>query len=293
MTDFTSSSNGIANAGIYTDFSGLARLKNEASEGSDKANREVAQQFESVFLQIMLKSMRDASELSESTDGDQTRFYQDMFDKQIALDLARGNGIGLAAVIERELGGGEAAASLTPRSFTSDAERNWKPDDQQSFIEGLWPFASKVANELNLDPKAIIAQAALETGWGKHVSRDKNGDSSLNLFGIKADRAWQGDRVKVATLEYREGIANQENASFRAYDSRQQSVTDYARFLQDNPRYEKALASGTNASQFVQELQQAGYATDPAYAIKISAIMQREEFVNTVAELQLSESLVD
>lgn len=292
MTDFTSTTGGIENAGIYTDFSGLASLRNKASEGSAEADREVAQQFESIFIQIMLKTMRDASETGEPSDGEQTRFYQDMFDKQIALDLARGEGIGLAAVIQRELGGANATESPS-RTFASELERDWQPATQQQFIEDLWPYANKVAQELDIEPEAMIAQAALETGWGQRMSRDQQGASSLNLFGIKADSRWQGDHVKVSTLEYSQGIASREQASFRAYESRQESMADYARFLQDNPRYQKALAAGGDGEQFVQELQQAGYATDPAYAIKISAIMQRDEFVETVAELRLSETLFD
>lgn len=283
---------GLENSGIYTDFSGLASLRNKASEGTDEANREVAQQFESVFIQMMLKTMRDASEIGESSDSDQTRFYQDMFDKQIALDLARGDGIGLAAVIQRELGGEVKSSQVTSRTFSNEVERQWKPVDQKAFVEDLWPYAKKISEELDIEPEAMIAQAALETGWGRRISRDQNGDSSLNLFGIKADSQWQGERIKVSTLEYRDGVASQEQASFRAYNSRQESMADYARFLQDNPRYQKALASGANAEQFVEQLQEAGYATDPAYSIKISAIMQREEFSSTVAELRLSDALV-
>lgn len=282
-----------ASAGIYTDFDGLTRLRGQAAEQTGEANKEVAQQFEALFLQIMLKSMRDASQLSESTDGDQTRFYQDMFDKQVAIDMASGQGIGLAAVIERQLGGSTMAAPalqqpLMPKAFASVTEQNWQPGGEDDFIRDLWPQAVEVAAEIGIDPEVLIAQSALETGWGQKVMKDPQGQSSLNLFGIKADDRWQGDHVKVATLEYRDGIAQQEMATFRSYASRAESMRDYVSFLKENPRYQQALDNAADADTFVAKLQSAGYATDPAYANKISAILQRDSFVQTVADLKMS-----
>lgn len=275
-----------ATAGIYTDFDGLTRLRGQAAENSPEANKEVAKQFEAIFIQIMLKSMRDASQLSESTDGDQTRFYQDMFDKQVALDLASGKGIGLASVIERQLGGADTTASFDSKSFANTTEKHWQPDTRKTFVEDLWPEATEAANKLGVDPEVLVAQAALETSWGTKVIRDQNGDTTLNLFGIKANSQWQGDRANVSTLEYRDGIAQQERATFRSYASRSESLNDYASFLMDNPRYQKALANTTDSETFLQELQHAGYATDPSYANKISDIMKRDSFVQTVAELK-------
>lgn len=276
-------------AGIYTDFDGLTRLRGQAAEQSPEANKEVAKQFEAVFIQIMLKSMRDASQLSESTDGDQTRFYQDMFDKQVALDLASGPGIGLAAVIERQLGGAQSMESFEPKSFDNAVERHWVPESKETFIRDLWPHATEIAGELGLDPEVLIAQAALETNWGQQVIKDQHGDSSLNLFGIKAGGQWQGDRANVSTLEYRDGVAQKEQATFRSYASRHQSMKDYAEFLMANPRYQEALANTADAQSYLQELQHAGYATDPAYADKISDIMKRDSFRQTVAGLKVAE----
>lgn len=280
-----------ATAGIYTDFDGLARLRGKAAEQLPEVNKEVAKQFEAVFIQMMLKSMRDASQLSESTDGDQTRFYQDMFDKQIALDISSGQGIGLAAVIERQLGGVEAMDLSTPKSFTNAVEQHWTPDSKETFVRDLWPHASEVAAELGVDPEVLIAQAALETNWGKKVIKDQQGESTLNLFGIKADDYWQGHRAQVSTLEYRGGIAQREQATFRSYESRSDSMKDYANFLMKNPRYQQALSHVTDGEKFLQELQRAGYATDPAYADKISDIMKRDSFVQTVSGLKVAENI--
>lgn len=282
-------------AGIYTDFDGLARLRGQAVEKSPEANKEVAQQLEAMFLQIMLKSMRDASQLSESTDGDQTRFYQDMFDKQIALELASGQGIGMAAVIERQLSGTnntqqpEPTVDVTPGTFTNNSEQNWKPENQQTFIKDLWPEAVQVAKQLDIEPEVLIAQSALETGWGQKMIKDHQGHNALNLFGIKAGDNWQGNRANVATLEYRDGIAQKEVAAFRAYESRADSMKDYVSFLTENPRYQRALQSSGDAENFAMELQNAGYATDPAYADKISAILNRDSFVKTIEDLKLSQ----
>ena len=284
----------LADAGMYTDLSGLAKLRAQAARKAPEANREVARQFEALFVQTMLKAMRQASQLSESTDGEQTRFYQDMYDKQIALDLSRNGGIGLAAVIERQLGGNPVdlrspQSRLSPtaavQSNTGEV-RSWDPDSEQAFIRDLWPHAAAGAKELGVSADVLVAQAALETGWGRKMIHDQQGNNAFNLFGIKAGKHWQGEQVNVATIEYRDGIAQRENASFRSYTSLQDSMNDYVAFLQQNPRYRQALDQVADAEQFLQALQRAGYATDPAYADKISGIMSRESFKSMVADLR-------
>lgn len=287
--------NELSNAGMYTDMSGLAKLRSQASSKSPEANNEVARQFEALFIQTMLKAMRQASQLSESTDGDQTRFYQDMYDKQIALDLAGNGSIGLAAVIERQLGGNAVGSTSrqAPVSASAALKRaeseaiQWRPASEEAFIQDLWPHASRSAKELGVSADVLIAQAALETGWGRKMMLDRQGGNSFNLFGIKAGKQWQGEQVSVATIEYRDGLAQRENASFRSYASLHESMNDYVAFLKQNPRYQPALEQTGNAELFLQELQKAGYATDPAYADKISNIMKRESFSNTVSELRL------
>jgi len=290
----------LSNAGMYTDMSGLASLRAKASQKSPEANKEVARQFEALFIQTMLKAMREASQLSEITDGEQTRFYQDMYDKQIALDLARKDGIGLASIIERQLGGAPVSAgsqALAPVHATVKSKGNtaieWEPDSQEAFIQDLWPHARKSAKELGVSADVLIAQAALETGWGRKMIRDQQGGNSFNLFGIKAGNNWHGEHVNVATVEYRDGIAQRENAAFRSYASLQESMSDYVAFLKQNPRYHEALAKAGDTQAFLLELQQAGYATDPAYADKIGGIMKRESFSRTVSELRLTDVSVN
>ena len=190
--------NELSNAGMYPDMNGLAKLRAQASQKSPEANKEVARQFEALFIQTMLKAMREASQLSETTDGEQTRFYQDMYDKQIALDLARKDGIGLAAIIERQLGGPAAADAASqaqavspvqaispaqavsqpqaPSQITQKSTQNtparWMPASQEAFIQDLWPHAAISAKELGVPADVLIAQAALETGWGRKMIHD-------------------------------------------------------------------------------------------------------------------------
>ena len=296
MSTASITQNQLGNAGMYTDMSGLARLRAQAANKSPEASKEVARQFEALFVQTMLKAMRDASQLGEATDGEQTRFYQDMYDKQIALDLARKDSIGLAAIIERQLSGPAAADAVSPTGVmpkimmksAQNTPVQWAPASQEAFIQELWPHAEKSAKELGVSADVLIAQAALETGWGKKMIHHPQGGNAFNLFGIKAGKHWQGEYINVPTIEYRDGIAQREHASFRSYASLSESMDDYVAFLQQNPRYQQALEKAGNAQDFLQELQQAGYATDPAYAEKISNIMNRDSFSKAVSELRLS-----
>lgn len=151
------------------------------------------------------------------------------------------------------------------------------------FIETMLPMAEEAARKIGVDARYLVAQAALETGWGKSIIRQADGSSSHNLFGIKAHRGWDGDSAKVMTTEFQGGKAVKEAASFRTYDSFAQSFNDYVSFLQGNGRYEEALASTDNPEQFVRELQEAGYATDPQYARKISQIARKMQTYQTIA----------
>jgi len=284
-------------AQVYTDFSGLTALKAKAREDQDAALDQVSRQFESLFLQMMLKSMRDASFGGGLMDSKQTEFYREMYDKQIAVDMAQNHGMGLAAVIKRQLGG-SAPAPHDGRSIedyvgmpvlaplTADAVGDARAQEKagrsasiqldgtpETFLGQLWPAAEEAAAKLNLAPEALLAQAALETGWGRHVIKHHEGDSSHNLFGIKADSRWRGDRVQVSTLEYRDGVALNTRANFRSYDSFEQSFADYVGFLQNNPRYAAALRKTADPDAYFSALQEAGYATDPRYADKIKQIL--------------------
>ncbi len=309
----------IPDPSIYTDLQGLADLRRQARGNSREALEQVAQQFEALFLQMMLKSMREAQVAEGIMDNAQSEMYQGMFDGQLAQSLSHGRGIGIAETLVRQLQGvlppdPVEAKSGDPvvRSLEmperqrnlhaarpADSRREAQPvepeeavpsaatetvsasepvrfDSPDSFVRALWPHAERAARQLGVDPRALVAQAALETGWGKAVISHPDGRSSHNLFNIKADHRWDGDRVAKQTLEYRDGIAQKERAWFRSYDSLAESFDDYVQFLQNSPRYRDALAVGRDAGRYVEGLQEAGYATDPAYATKIKRIISGE-----------------
>ena len=156
----------------------------------------------------------------------------------------------------------------------------------EEFIATMLPMAEKAADKLGVDARYLVAQAALETGWGKSIIKQSDGSTSHNLFGIKTHNSWSGESARVMTTEYKAGKAVRESASFRAYDSYQQSFEDFVNFLQSNGRYQKALSSTENPEQFARELQKAGYATDPNYARKISQIARKVQTYQTVASVE-------
>ncbi|WP_049629666.1 flagellar assembly peptidoglycan hydrolase FlgJ [Cellvibrio sp. pealriver] len=157
-------------------------------------------------------------------------------------------------------------------------------DTQENFVMLLKPHAEKAAAELNINPDVLIAQVALETGWGKHVIHDNQGNNSFNLFNIKANTHWQGDKVNVSTLEYRNGIAANEKADFRKYTDYAESFSDYVSLMKNNPRYDDVLAAGTDSKKYAEALQAAGYATDPEYAKKIKRLLNSDA-IKSVGEL--------
>ena len=262
---------------------GLAALKRAArSDGppSNETLRAVAQQFEALFTQMMLKSMREASMGDELFGNDQTKFYQDMHDQQLALTLAKQKGLGLSDMLVRQLGGeplSPAMAKAIGRSLVTDsapvAATNTAPTNPQAFVEKLLPHAERAAAELGVAPEAIVAVAALETGWGSAPIRRADGSSANNFFGIKADASWKGERILSSTREFANGRMVTRREAFRGYDSVAEGVSDFANFLRNNPRYQSALEAGTDSRQFVQRLAAAGYATDPAYADKLTGLL--------------------
>lgn len=171
-----------------------------------------------------------------------------------------------------------AQISATPvtaaEQVTETAPAQWQVQSPADFVKSLLPAARQTAKALGLDPLALVAQAALETGWGQRMIKTAKGTNSFNLFGIKANNGWQGDTAVVDTLEYRGGIAKKEQAKFRAYQSPQQSLQDYVAFIQQNPRYQDAVKASGDTKAYFEQLQAAGYATDPAYAQKIMAVYQ-------------------
>jgi flagellar protein FlgJ len=309
-----------ANANFYADFKGLAELKHAAGQQDPKALREAARQFESIFTKMMLKSMREASLGESLLDNDQSKFYLEMFDNQLAVQLSEGKGLGLAEMMVRQLtqssgglpnaGKGElkpmplvspTAPTPMPLPVATPASQlplpplpvaapksvapvapTQAPKPQapgpiapiamtpEEFVRNMWSHAQAAGQELGVDPQTLIAHAALETGWGKSIPCNADGSCSYNLFGIKAGGKWQGDSVRVNTLEFEDGVAVRKRENFRAYASPADSFRDYAALLKNSPRYQAALGAGSDAEKFATALQNGGYATDPNYAQKLT-----------------------
>ncbi len=276
------------NTSFYADPKGLAALKREASAQTPAAVRETAKQFESLFTTMMLKSMRQASPKDSLFGSDQQDFYQDMFDQQLAVQLSKGKGMGLADVLVRQLMQGVGTTddlvptspdapkvgTATPPGSAATA-KTWPPRTAEDFVQAILPAATAAGRELGVDPSTVIAHAALETGWGKSVPLGADGRPSFNLFGIKAGGAWKGDTSTSSTHEFQGGQMRQVTADFRSYASPEQSMNDYVKLLQSSPRYASALGTGSDAAAFGQALQRGGYATDPDYATKLSAVAAR------------------
>jgi flagellar protein FlgJ len=317
---------------VYTDPQGLAGLRREARQNSPAAIREAAKQFEAVFLQMMLKSMRAASpgDGDGLMDNDQSRLYREMYDQQIALTMARRGGLGLADSIARQLGGdgaGPPARPLSPEivgdplaavrqvqriraSVAMPAEpatvkpagprvapdpppvsdAPFEPNSPAAFVRRMWPHAQEAARRLGVAPEVLIGQAAHETAWGRSVPRFADGRSSHNLFGIKASRGWDGERVVNSTLEFVNGVPVRIRDGFRAYPSYADSFNDYVRFLQVNPRYSEALGLVKDGPAYLRALQRAGYATDPSYARKIQGLIDGPAFDTALGALKSAQS---
>ena len=252
---------------FYYDTQSLGTLKAQARKDQTGSLAAVAEQFESLFVGMVLKSMRAAVMVDAQNHSQQMDFYQEMFDQQLAVHLARNGGLGLKDMLINQLSGNQNTPSQT--RYNSP----WKTSD--SFVRDLWPHAENAAQQLGVEPKWLVAQAALETGWGRHLPMHDDGRPSYSLFGIKADTSWAGEQISRATLEYRDGQLQREAAQFRAYDSMASAVQDYTDFLLTQPRYQTLFADD---GDFAQALQRAGYATDPHYAEKIHAILDSVTF---------------
>lgn len=298
---------------VYTNLSALGGLRTAAQQDSKSALPAVAKQFESIFTQMMLKSMRDASSaMGEDIMGSQAGdAYRDMFDHQLSVTLSQGKGIGIADMLVRQLGGvvsGKGAndpfadvsgSASTSTAISSPSDRDsglmdslesmlgsagkavgdganavanavgkLNIDGPEDFVRTFAPHAIEAARKLGVSVRALLAQAALETGWGKHMPAQGT-TASNNMFGIKAGSSWDGKRVNVPTLEYENGVAVRKKDSFRAYDSPSQSFKDYADMVSTSPRYAAAVGRGDDIKGFAHALTQGGYATDPSYAQKL------------------------
>ncbi|HEX6397335.1 MAG TPA: glucosaminidase domain-containing protein [Steroidobacteraceae bacterium] len=254
-----------------TDFHQFAALRRGAGANDPAALREVARQFESIFTKMMLDNMRSASFGDPMFGSDQVDMYQGMMDDQLAVQLSQGRGLGLADMLIRQLSQGGASAA--PGDTGEDSTGGVSPEQQRKFIDEVMPHATAAARELGVDARAIVAQAALETGWGTSKPADAGG-SSHNFFGIKAGAGWQGPSVSSGTTEFVGGEAGTESARFRTYGSLAESVGDYVRVLRE-PRYAAALGTGSDVHAFANALQRGGYATDPEYANKLVATFEK------------------
>ncbi len=266
-------------------------------DGGKESVRAAAQQFESYFLQMMLRTMRQSLSQDGPFDSRETRMFSDMFDQQVAQSISRSKGLGIADMLVEQLqkqmeagkslqaeprpynlppvvpspAGSKAAPTAATENEPAAIAGDGEPLTPRNFVNKLWPHAVEAAAELGVSPHLLLAQAALETGWGKHQVRTSDGGSSFNLFNIKAGKSWQGERASASTTEHVNGRAVRENAEFRAYGSYGEAFADYARLLKSNPRYAGVL--NQDAEGFINGLKQGGYATDPAYGDKLRRIM--------------------
>jgi flagellar protein FlgJ len=287
-------------ARLAVDTQALGDLKRSAKDGAPAALKGAATQFEAMFINMMMKSMRDASPQDGMLDNQQTKMFTSMLDQQMSQNLAK-RGVGLADMLVRQLtaqnvgaqalalSDGTQAADAMPDGMaaakmmtTPGAIREPAPDSGgkhqaphvRSFRQKLSAEAEEAARATGIPAKFMLGQAALESGWGKREIRMADGSGSHNLFGIKAGPGWKGKVATAVTTEYVNGKPHTRVEKFRAYDSYAAAFKDYGNMLSNNPRYQKVLASAGDASSFAHGLQQAGYATDPHYAAKLSRIIK-------------------
>jgi len=289
-------------------------LRSEFARDPKEGLKAAAQQFETLFLQMVMKSMRDSVPQDGLLNSEQSRFYTSLLDQQMAQNLASsGKGVGFARLIEQQLGKsvvsadelaapGEAAnpagnalplsssdarhlqlrtvPSTTPTSAAYAAPVGAQaapaagevPASGKEFVNRVWPHAVEASRSTGVPPQFLVAHSALESGWGRSEIRGKDGASSHNLFGIKAGKNWTGATVDAVTTEYIDGKPQQVVERFRAYASYEEGFRDYANLLRGNQRYSAVIGS-QDGMEFARRLQQAGYATDPMYADKLSRII--------------------
>lgn len=281
----------IPTQGLTSDVKSLDALRSAAAKDPKAAIKEAAKQFEAVFMQELMKSMREATMKSDMFDNEGSEMAAGMLDTQYATQMSGRPG-GLADVIAQQLsramGDAEAATSADlgrtlPARYArlpQDIAAPRAPGQQGDFLREHWDAAQVATQETGIPAQFILAQAAHESAWGRREIRMADGSPSHNLFGIKATGAWTGKVAEITTTEYVGGQARKVTAKFRAYDSYEDAFRDYARLLKNNDRYAEVMRRGNTAEGFAQGLQKAGYATDPAYADKL------ERIINTTLRLQ-------
>lgn len=245
---------------LAMDAQSLVQLRAQARQSPDQALKAAAQQFESVFLNMMIKSMREATPQDGMFDSEQTRMFTGMLDQQLAQNMAH-KGIGLAEIMVKQL------------SHTMKTEGQ-PASVQQDFVGRMLPHALQAGQASGVPPQLMLGQAALESGWGRHEIRMADGSNSHNLFGIKAGAGWHGKTTTVFTTEYVNGVANRQAEKFRAYSSYADAFQDYADLIGNSPRYAEVLQRSGDAAGMAQAMQKAGYATDPQYADKLARVLE-------------------
>lgn len=298
-----------SDARVYTNVQGLEELRIKAKTDPNAAKKEVAQQFEALLLQMVLRSMRDANAAfsSDLSGGNEMAMYTDMFDKQLTLAMSERGG-GFAKMIEENINHQMRiqpvltnelpravvqtaspaplirppeviSTPATPASLPRTPPSTEAISTPKEFVHKVWHAAKQAASIIGVHPGVIIAQAALETDWGKKIIAKSN-----NLFNIKANTD-SPQKVSANTLEYKNGVVVKETANFKKYNDISDSMMDYAHLIKQQPRYEKAVQNADRPRAYAKELQAAGFATDTNYANKIMAIMDSDHFKSIMAEL--------
>ncbi len=320
-----------ARTDIYTDLNGLQSLKSSARKDARSALPEVARHFEAVMISMMIKGLRKTGMEDPYFKSQAMDSYKDMYDQQLAMELSKGRGIGLAKSIVEQMQSQASLVQDTPkeerklimpqRKFFMDPYRSiqknnvsgmtpseplqqkqseaiakeppagiqvsGKFETPKDFVQKLWPLAEKTARKLGVSAEVLLSQAALATGWGKHIISSGQ-QNSYNLFNIKAGKNWQGKQMEKISMEYIHNRPIQQTSRFRAYDSYEQSFKDYADFILNSPRYKQAVSNNRNMEQslhdsersqnYIRSLHQAGYATDPQYTEKLMRVLNSEFF---------------
>lgn len=305
-----SSRSGALDQRFALDVQGVDALRRTTRTSPQEGLKQVSRQFEALFMQMVLKSMREATPSDGMFDTQQSKLYTSMLDQQLAQNLS-GRGLGLAEAMQAQLSRSISPAQPQTQDATPAGQLQTQPLNQNpqalqplpvnvpdlslydaaaesparnagsigqghidQFVARMAPSAQAASQASGVPTQLILAQAALESGWGRREIRGDDGSQSYNLFGIKAGKNWKGPVVEVATTEYVDGVAQRTRATFRAYGSYAEAFTDYARFLTSNPRYAQVLAT-RDPAEAAHGLQRAGYATDPQYGGKLVRIMKQ------------------
>ncbi|HGM5415817.1 flagellar assembly peptidoglycan hydrolase FlgJ [Serratia liquefaciens] len=288
----------MAMSGAAYDAQALNGLKRDAASDPQGNLKQVAQQVEGMFVQMMLKSMRAALPQDGILSSDQSRLYTSMYDQQIAQQMSQ-KGLGLADMMVKQMSNANAVPSETagtspmalddevlrtlPNQALEQTLRRAVPKapsaaplslNNGNFVARLSTSARVVSQQSGIPHQLIVAQAALESGWGQREIPAADGSPSYNLFGIKAGGSWDGPVTEITTTEFEQGAAKKIKAKFRVYGSYVEAMADYVKLLTNNPRY-AGVANARSPEQAAQALQQAGYATDPQYASKLVSVIQQ------------------